>query len=134
MPLIRLNRSPDVRLLRQFGWIAFVVGLLLATFVWDGWPAIVALAVGAFSAAASVIRPSFNRPLFVGLSIVTYPIGFVVSTVVLMVLFYGVVTPIGLLLRMCGHDPLTRAIDRRARSYWSPAPPARPNQDYFRQY
>lgn len=134
MPLIRLNWSPDQRLLRQFGWMACAVGLLLATVVWDGWPAIVAVAIGVFSAAASLVRPSLNRPLFVGLSVVTYPIGFVVSTGALVVLFYGVVTPIGLLLRVWGHDPLTRRIDRRSASYWSLVPPTRPNDDYFRQY
>lgn len=134
MPLVRLNWSPDTRLLRQFGWIACAVGLALAVFVWDGWPGIVAASAGLLSALASLIRPSWNRPLFVGLSIVTYPIGLVVSTAVLLVLFYAVVTPIGLLLRLFGHDPLARGFDRAAASYWVAARPSRPNDDYFRQY
>lgn len=135
MPLVRLNWSPDARLLRQFGFIACAAGLLLAAFVWDGWAAAVAAGVGVFSGLASLVRPALNRPLFVGLSIVTYPIGLVVSTVVLVLLFYGVITPIGLLLRVFGHDPLLRRFDRRGTgSYWAPARPARPNADYFRQY
>ena len=135
MPLVRLNWSPDNRMLRQFGWIACAVGVLLAAFVWEGWASVAAAGVAVFSGGASLVRPSLNRPLFLGLSIVTYPIGLVVSTVVLVVLFYLVVTPIGLLLRVFRHDPLTRRFDReRTSSYWSPARPARPNEDYFRQY
>jgi len=135
MPLVHLNWSPDTRMLRQFGWMACAIGLLVAAFVWEGWASIAAAGVGVFSGLASLARPSLNRPLFLGLSIVTYPIGLVVSTVVLVVLFYGVVTPIGLLLRLFGHDPLTRRFDRQGTSsYWAPARPARPNEDYFRQY
>jgi hypothetical protein len=135
MPLVRLNWSPDTRMLRQFGWIACAAGVLLAAFVWEGWASVAAAGVAVFSGVASLLRPSLNRPLFLGLSIVTYPIGLVVSTVVLVVLFYLVVTPIGLLLRVFRHDPLTRRFDReRTSSYWSPARPARPNEDYFRQY
>ena len=42
----------------------------------------------------------------------------IVSPVVLAILFYGVITPIGLLSRLFGHDPLRRRIDRAAPSYW----------------
>jgi len=42
----------------------------------------------------------------------------IVSPVVLALLFYGAITPIGLLSRLFGHDPLRRRIDRAAPSYW----------------
>jgi hypothetical protein len=134
MPLVTLNWSPEARVLRQFGWIACAAGILLGTFVWSGWAAVLSVAAGVFSGLASLVRPSLNRPLFVLLSAVTYPIGFVVSLVVLTVLFFGVITPVALLLKLLGRDPLSRRIDRAETSYWSDAPPARPKEDYFRQY
>jgi hypothetical protein len=47
----------------------------------------------------------------------------IVSPVILAVLFYGAITPIGLLSRLCGHDPLRRRIDPAAPSYWIDRPP-----------
>ena len=48
------------------------------------------------------------RPLFIGLSAVTMPIGIVVSYTVLAVVFYGVLTPIGLVMRLFGRDTMQR--------------------------
>ena len=42
----------------------------------------------------------------------------VVSPVILAILFYGAITPIGLLSRLFGYDPLRRRIEPAARSYW----------------
>jgi hypothetical protein len=134
MPLVKFNWSPEPRVLRQFGWVACAVGLLLAIFAWEGWAAWVAGAAGVFSGLASFVQPSLNRPLFVALSVITYPIGFVMSIVVLVVLFYVVVAPVGILLRLFGADPLLRRLDPRSASYWTAARPERPKEDYFRQY
>jgi len=46
------------------------------------------------------------RPVFVGLILLTYPIGWVVSHLLLAAIFYLLFLPIGLVLRMTGHDPL----------------------------
>jgi hypothetical protein len=134
MALVSFNRAPDRRVLRQFGWVAFAVGVLGGSFAWSGWPAVVTIALGAFSGVAALVHPPANRPLFVALSALTYPIGIVVSYVVLTALFYLVVTPVGLLVRLTGTDPLNRRADPRSTSYWTAARPARPKRDYFRQY
>lgn len=147
MPLIALNWSPDQRVLRQFGWIACAAGVLGGVLVWRGWwltwlvddggrvaVAAAMAAIGVGSGVASLLRPSINRPLFLLLSLVTYPIGFVVSIVVLAVLFFVVITPVAALLKLLGRDPLLRRFDRNLRSYWVDARPARPKEDYFRQY
>jgi hypothetical protein len=53
-----------------------------------------------------MIYPPAIRLVFVGLILMTFPIGWVVSHLLLGLIFYGVVTPIGLILRIIGHDPL----------------------------
>lgn len=55
-------------------------------------------------------------------------LGLIVSPVALAVLYYGVITPYALVLRLFRKDPLRLAFDREARSYWierDPPGPAR---------
>lgn len=50
----------------------------------------------------------------------------VISPVVLGLLFYLCVAPVGLLMRACGKDPLRLKRDPRAASYWIPRDPPGP--------
>jgi hypothetical protein len=50
----------------------------------------------------------------------------VVSPIVMGVVFYTTVVPIGLLMRLTGKDPLRLKIDRAARSYWIEREPPGP--------
>ena len=43
----------------------------------------------------------------------------VVSPIVFGIIFFGIVTPIGLLMRWRGHRPLAPGVDRLAASYWT---------------
>jgi hypothetical protein len=47
-----------------------------------------------------------------------FVLGWVNTRLILGVFFYGILTPIGVTMRLFGWDPLTRKIDRRAESYW----------------
>jgi len=85
-------------------------------------------AVGWFS-------PRFLRLVFVGMSYAAFPVGFVVSHVVLAVVFYGVLTPIGLIMRIFGYDSMKRRFDADTDSYWVERDPSgtEPTR-YFRQF
>ena len=109
--MISVQWNPKQRQLRQFAGIWFpafcaLVGWSIArkTGHWHevqiGW-----LVAGILS-AAGLIYPPLIRPVFVGLILVTYPIGWVVSHGLLGAIFYVVVTPIGIILRLTGHDSL----------------------------
>ena len=50
----------------------------------------------------------------------------VVSPIVMAVVFYSTVVPIGLLMRLVGKDPLRLELDRAARSYWIERTPPGP--------
>ena len=58
--------------------------------------------------------PRANLPIFVGLTILAYPIGFVVSYFIMGLLFFGMITPLGLLFRLIGKDPLNRGFEPAA--------------------
>jgi len=109
--MIAIQWNPETKQLRQFAGIWFpafcaLVGWSIArkTGHWQevevGW-----IVAGVIS-IAGLVSPPIIRPVFVGLILLTYPIGWVVSHVLLGLIFYGIVTPIGIILRVTGHDPL----------------------------
>ncbi|MCC7390260.1 MAG: hypothetical protein IT431_16010 [Phycisphaerales bacterium] len=61
------------------------------------------------------------------------PIGWVLSHAMMLAVFYGVVTPVGLLVRAAGRDPMTRRFDRSAGSYWVKHEPGADPGRYFKQ-
>jgi hypothetical protein len=137
MTLLRLNTDPSPQQLRAFAllWL----GLLAAAAGWlatrgashatVGVTAIVAVAIP----LAGWAFPRLLRAVFVGLSYATYPIGLVVSAVLLGAVYYLVLTPIGLLARFLGYDPMARRFDPQARSYWIARRPRADLERYFRQ-
>ena len=52
-----------------------------------------------------------------------------ISPIVLGVLFYGVLTPVGAIIRLTGKDPLRLKFDPDADSYWIPRKPPGPPPD-----
>jgi hypothetical protein len=145
--MIDLNLRPDERTLRQFGWIALAGFGLLALMAWRGWLifaavpeiardefAVVFAALALASATFSLVWPKANWPIYVGLTIVAFPIGFVLSYVIMATLFYVIIAPIGFVMRLLGHDPMDRRFRPDAPSYWVDARPPRPSASYFKQF
>jgi hypothetical protein len=71
--------------------------------------------------------------VYLGLSYATYPIGFAVSHVILVLVYCVVLTPIGLTMRLFGYDPLARRFDAGAKTYWTPRNKAKTVESYFKQ-
>jgi hypothetical protein len=91
-------------------------------------------ALAGLSALLSLVYPKANKVIYLGISVLAYPIGFVMSYVILGLLFFGVFAPIGALLRLSGTDPMQRALDKSQTSYWSVPRPQRSKESYFRQF
>ena len=145
--LIEFDWSPDDRRLRQFGFIALGGFGLLACLAWaergmfafglgDARVPVASAFAGlaALSALFSLVFPRGNLPVYIGLSVAAFPIGFVLSYLIMGTLFYVVIAPIGLVLRLFGKDPMNRAFIPGATTYWVPARPPRPREAYFRQF
>ena len=109
--MISVQWNPERKQLRQFAAIWFpafcaLVGWTVGkkTGHWAGVE--FAWVVCGGTALAGFMHPPLIRPVFVGLILVSFPIGWVVSHILLGAIFYGLLTPIGLILRLTGHDPL----------------------------
>jgi hypothetical protein len=147
MAAIEINWKPDRRELRSFGLIALVAFGVLGGFVWwrgglfgfDFGAAKTAVigvmwALGLASGLLSLVAPAANKPLYIALVVATYPIGFVLSYAILGLLFYAVITPLGIAIRLFGIDPLSRNWDPATQSYWDDHEPAKAEERYFRQF
>ena len=137
MALIEINRNPSPRELRNFGLLLMLFAALVgAGFIWRAHAIGVARAIwigGAILVGVFFAVPPLRRPIYLGWIYATFPIGFVISHVVLALVFYGVLTPIGLVMRMAGRDAMTRRFDRAAASYWTEHDPHKDPKRYFRQ-
>jgi hypothetical protein len=137
--IIRINRNPSPKQLNQFGfvWLAFLsfFGVLawfrlhepgLAKALWAA--AVVVPVIG-------WLAPSFMRMVFLGMSTAAWPIGFVVSHVVLALVYYLVLAPIGVVMRLFGYDPMARQTGSAGASFWVARQTGggKP-ESYFRQF
>ena len=145
--MVQINFDPDDRTLRQFGWIALVGFGFVAAIAWTEvlifsfglgaakpWVAGIFAGLAGGSALFGLVYPKANKPIFVGISLLTFPIGFVLSYVIMGTLFFGLIAPVAIFFKLTGRDPLRRRYDPDAPSYWTDARPARANASYFKQF
>jgi len=110
--------------LREFGLtLGVVLGIVAAVQAWHNKETWIYFAVSsALFMGLSFIAPFILKPLqkiWMGLAIV---LGWFVSRIILGILFYGVVTPTGIIVRLSGRDLLNRKLDPKAPTYWIPKP------------
>jgi hypothetical protein len=116
---------------RSFGLVFAGVFLLIAAWpLWSGatprwWAAGVAAVFAVVAAMRPTLLAGLNR-LWIKLGVL---LGKVVSPIALGVLFYGVLVPIGVVMRLTGKDPLRLKLDSGADSYWIPRKPPGPPPD-----
>jgi hypothetical protein len=138
MSLIEINWNPSRKLLRDFGLIGLIACPALAGIfflqhlpVWLCWTI---AGFGIFLFAASRLSLTVTRWLFVGLTLLGAPIGFVVGIVVLGIIFFGLLTPLGLAFRLAGRDPLRLRQDPNRTSNWQPHTQIHDLKRYFRPF
>jgi saxitoxin biosynthesis operon SxtJ-like protein len=129
---------PTDRQLRQFAVIGAAALMLLAVWRFSVLGAII-LAAGCATAAVVVgliglARPRWLAPVFTFWLIVAFPIAWLISHLVLAIIYFGLITPLGLLFRACGRDALDRAWPGRQDTFWRDKPAADQPQRYLRQY
>jgi hypothetical protein len=137
--MIKLDLKPSDRQLVQFGWIALVGFAIPAVILWKwfGWGPIVWIlfALGAAMGLCALARFTAPiKPVYVVMMLVSFPIGVVLSTVLLALIYYLLFTPVALFFKLTGRDPLHRRLDPAAASYWNVRERARTPASYLRLY
>jgi hypothetical protein len=124
-------------MLRQFagllvlflGAVAAWQGLLAGRVAWAAALGVAAVTIGPLG----LWKPRWLRPIYVGWMVAVFPVGWVVTKAMLIVIFYLVFTPLGLFLRAMGHDALALRRPNRP-SYWTEIQKPDDIRRYFRQY
>lgn len=111
----------------------FVLGALAA---WRakgiGTGSIVLWGIGIFLASAAFI-PRFGRIAYLGVYLPTSIIGYVVSHVMLALMFFFVITPLAIILRLLGKDVLQQRREKN-KPGWMPVQGVKNEESYYRQF
>lgn len=116
---------------RAFGVVFAVVFAIIALFplLGSGQLRLWAVAVAAAFVVVALVQPSLLAPLnrlWQKLGLLLHRI---VSPVVLGLLFYGVVLPTGLLMRLFGKRSIPTTFERERETYWIPRDPPGPRPE-----
>lgn len=108
--------------LAVFGLVLPIIFALAGLFAWrhSTWPAL-AHAVWAIGAIVTLLYWSVRTlrwPLYEAWMTAVHPLGALMSRLLIAAVFFGLVTPIGLLARLLGRDPLGRRREPGRTSYW----------------
>lgn len=117
---MREKPKPTKKQLRSFGLIVGVGFTLIAL-----WPIVFRresprmwlLGFALLLAAAALVVPSVLAPLFRVWMFIGEILGWINTRIILTVLYYLLIVPMGFLMRLTGRDPLDRRFDRSASSY-----------------
>lgn len=137
MAMLEINKNPSARELMWFGVLLIIFAGGVGSWLFYGGsplPGKLVWGIGGGLAAVFFALPPARKPIYLGWLYAAYPIGYVVSHVIMGVIYFGVVTPVGVIMRLLGKDPLQRAIDKKATTYWIPHTNHRDPGRYFKQF
>ncbi len=143
-PFKEVNWNPGLLERKRFA-LSLIIGcpavalvlLILGRFAHGAWsperPAAIAL-IGSCLGLLLWIIPALALPFYRVVYFVACCIGIVVSNFLLIVFFYGILTPIALCLRVCGGVPLQKSPTPQIQSYWKEIDRKAPITQYYRQF
>ena len=141
--MIDTDWNPDARKLRHFAWICPIgfpilafIATKLATAFGQSLPAqlsLYAVGIGLAVGLLGTILPRAVLPIYLGLVILTLPIGLAVGFLALPLIYYGLFTPVAILLKLLGKDPMDRKPHER-QTCWVKRKPAPPAANYYKQF
>lgn len=110
----------DKKELKQFGvvvgGILSLIGLWLTYSKGVGWP-VWLLGIGASLVSLGLLVPTALRWPHRGWMGLAHVLGYVNTRIILGIIFYGLITPMGLVMRLFGKDAMRRALVQDMESY-----------------
>ncbi|MDA0684531.1 MAG: SxtJ family membrane protein [Bacteroidetes bacterium] len=122
----------DKKVLRKFGLVMAGASAVIGAYIyWKNgfqWsPAVDYLAViGGFFLVTGLIIPIVLAPIEWAWMKLAHVMGFVMTRVLISLVYFLAITPTGLIFKLLRKDLLDRKIDKAADSYWVPAEPDGP--------
>ena len=143
MPFVKLNWKPTPKQLRQFG-VVFLTGFVLIGLVKYFWPFTwgitqdkttgwVSILIGVIGGGIALTGTKIALPLYYLWMGIAFVIGNIMSRVIIVVIYYGVVTPLALIGRLIGRDRL-QLKKPHTDSYWNDISLPKEPEKYERQF
>ena len=139
MSLLEINWNPSPKDLTWFSLFGCAAGPVVATVLYtlQGVPLPWCLglaAAGVFIGISRLVSLKMTRWLYRAMVAATLPLGFGVSFTLMALFYYLLLTPLALVFRLMGRDPLNRRFDPDASSYWLPHQQTVEKNRYFQQF
>ena len=130
-------KRPSDRMLRQFAVLCLIVfggvaawhGARGTADTWTWGLGIAGVGVGILG----LVRPTAVRWIYAGSMVAAFPLGWTISRMILLALFFLVFTPVALVFRLIGRDAL-RLRAPAGGSLWIPKRVGDKATDYFHQF
>ena len=132
-----VNWRPDAAELRRFA-IAMLIGFTVLGLLslWRaggiGTASIVLWSVGVVLASAAFV-PGLGKVAYLAVYLPTSIIGYVVSNVILALMFFLIITPLGIILKLMGKDLLQQRRQKDT-TQWTPVKGVKTEDSYYRQF
>ncbi len=131
--MIAIDWNPNGTALRKFGRSMLVFGLIFALWFWFRHQPVAAwvfAGLGVYCFVTSQFAPPLAKVAYAAWMAIAWLLGQIITPIIMGMLYYLVVTPIGLMLRMTGHDRL-RLKKPETPSHWTDC---KPSTSYERQF
>jgi hypothetical protein len=134
-----INKDLSIRQLRWFAglwWPLLCCALAGTCYARWHWTVAAAalLGAGAVLGVAGLARPRVAQTVYRIAMTALWPLNWVVSNLVVIVVYYLVITPISVVARLAGHDPLGLRAPESDKSYWRRRKVDADPESSFRQY
>ena len=129
--------STDTKQIRKFGLVALVFfGFLCSLGFWMKKPLPTYL-FGSLSILGLlfILIPKQLEPVYLAWLKIAHLLGRIITTLILALAYYLVITPSGLIKRLFGGRPIPIKPNKKASSYWVARPePAQPRERFIKRY
>lgn len=144
--ILEVRRNPSKHELNWFGVVVLAMMAFLGLVAWGkghlifktgGAPPIMSYVFWGIGLVLPVVYyaiPPLRKKIYVGFMYVLYPIGFVMSHIILGAIYFLMFTPLGFVMRLFGYDPMGRKYAADAPTYFSEHVTGGDAPRYFRQF
>jgi len=138
--LVSIDRQPQRATLRSFGLALTLLCVVRGIWSWTNsayTTATIASSLGVVFAGVAVLRPNILHRPYVLLGVLSFPLRWLLSYLVLAVVYFAVITPVACGVRIARKlraRSARNSSDETPHSTWRHSPPRGDKPSYFRQF
>ena len=115
------NIKSDKKEIRKFSLLIGVIVMAVSSFFFfrgkDHYYVIFIFGVGMM--LIGLVYPTVLKPMYLIWMSFSISVGFIMTHVILIIIFYVIFTPVGIMMKLLGKDLLDEKINKEASSYWT---------------